>query len=333
MLSKVACALIACVTCSASLYPFVAPAGADQQVTALQHQAAQLSSEMLLEQLQIGGYEQQYDAALARVQQDRQDAAQTQGAIGVNQHRVGHDRTVLSKATVAAYEEGGSTAGVTPLFTDPGVEGNGHEYRDVLSGTVTDAVDQLLSDRQALRAKQATLQHLQAQDQASQDDAQQLVGEAQQTQQELQHQSAQVQGALAVAVAQQQAAAAAAAAVAVARARTVAAAASAPAGAGAPSGTADQPGTTGDPALNPFLQCVIQAESSGDYQAVSPTGDYMGAFQFSQPTWNEAANLAGLPTLLGVRPDQAGVAQQDTLAVALYSADGQAPWYDPCTGR
>ena len=56
-----------------------APADADQnsqQVTSLKQQAAQLSSEMLLEQLQIGGDEQQYNAALAQVQQDQQQMAQ-----------------------------------------------------------------------------------------------------------------------------------------------------------------------------------------------------------------------------------------------------------------
>ena len=56
----------------------------------------------------------------------------------------------------------------------------------------------------------------------------------------------------------------------------------------------------------------------------------MGAFQFSQPTWNEAAGLAGLPALVGVRPNTATKADQDTLAVALYNADGRQPWYDPC---
>ena len=37
--------------------------------------------------------------------------------------------------------------------------------------------------------------------------------------------------------------------------------------------------TATDPTLNPFLQCVVQAESGGDYQAVSPNGLYMGVFQ------------------------------------------------------
>ncbi len=85
-----------------------------------------------------------------------------------------------------------------------------------------------------------------------------------------------------------------------------------------------------DPSLPPFLQCVLQAESGGDYQAVSPNGLYMGAFQFSQATWNEAAQLAGLPQLIGVAPNDASKADQDTLAIALYDADGEQPWNDSC---
>jgi hypothetical protein len=78
------------------------------------------------------------------------------------------------------------------------------------------------------------------------------------------------------------------------------------------------------------LVCVRQAESGGDYQAVSPNGEYMGAFQFSQPTWNDAAQIAGLPGLVGVPPNTATKADQDTLAVALYNADGDQPWYGDC---
>ena len=56
----------------------------------------------------------------------------------------------------------------------------------------------------------------------------------------------------------------------------------------------------------------------------------MGAFQFSQPTWNEAAQLAGMPSLVGVAPTAASPRDQDLLAIALYNADGEQPWYDPC---
>ena len=87
-----------------------------------------------------------------------------------------------------------------------------------------------------------------------------------------------------------------------------------------------------DPALNPFLTCVVQAESGGNYGIVSPNGLYMGAFQFSQPTWNSAASAAGLGLLVGVPPNHATKAEQDTVAVALFALDGQQPWLgDRCS--
>ena len=60
-----------------------------------------------------------------------------------------------------------------------------------------------------------------------------------------------------------------------------------------------------DPTLNPFLQCVVRVESGGNYQAVSPNGLYMGAFQFSQPTWNYAAQASNWAILIGVPPNRA----------------------------
>ena len=92
------------------------------------------------------------------------------------------------------------------------------------------------------------------------------------------------------------------------------------------------PASSGDPVLPPFLQCVLRVESGGNYAAVSPGGTYMGGFQFSQPTWNEAAQLAGMPQLVNVPPNQATPAEQDDLAIALYQADGQQPWNDSCRG-
>ncbi|HUY22061.1 MAG TPA: transglycosylase family protein [Acidimicrobiales bacterium] len=75
-----------------------------------------------------------------------------------------------------------------------------------------------------------------------------------------------------------------------------------------------------------------RAESGGNYAAVSPNGMYMGAFQFSQATWNSAARAAGRPDLVGVPPDRASKADQDTVAVALYALDGQQPWLgDRCS--
>ncbi len=74
----------------------------------------------------------------------------------------------------------------------------------------------------------------------------------------------------------------------------------------------------------------MQAESGGNYGAVSPGGTYMGGFQFSQATWNEAAQLAGMPQLINVPPNEATPAEQDDLAIALYEADGGQSWNDSC---
>ena len=94
----------------------------------------------------------------------------------------------------------------------------------------------------------------------------------------------------------------------------------------APSPSANPYPGLADPALNAFLTCVVQAESGGNYGVLSPGGYYMGAFQFSQSTWNVAAQAAGRPDLIGVPPNQASKADQDTLAVTLYSLDGERPW-------
>ena len=51
---------------------------------------------------------------------------------------------------------------------------------------------------------------------------------------------------------------------------------------------------------DPFLTCVRARESGGYYGAVNPSGPYLGAYQFYQPTWNAAANHAGRSDLVGV---------------------------------
>lgn len=78
-----------------------------------------------------------------------------------------------------------------------------------------------------------------------------------------------------------------------------------------------------------FLVCTRTRESSGDYTAVN-LGGYYGAYQFSQPTWDLAANHAGSPQLIGVRPDRASPWDQDQLAWVLYQWRGNGPWGGLC---
>lgn len=81
-----------------------------------------------------------------------------------------------------------------------------------------------------------------------------------------------------------------------------------------------------------FLACTRAHESdtAGGYRAVSPSGTYRGAYQFHQTTWNTAAVWAGRPDLVGVLPDHASPADQDTVAAALYRRQGAAPWGGRC---
>lgn len=73
---------------------------------------------------------------------------------------------------------------------------------------------------------------------------------------------------------------------------------------------------------------VITCESHRNYRAVSRSGRYRGAWQFSQSAWNSAG---GPHTGDGVRPDRASRYAQDLHAYKLYRARGWSPW--PVCGR
>jgi peptidoglycan hydrolase CwlO-like protein len=81
---------------------------------------------------------------------------------------------------------------------------------------------------------------------------------------------------------------------------------------------------------DPFLVCTRARESHGNYGVVSASGKYYGAYQFALTTWDITASHAGRVDLVGVRPNQASVADQDDLAWALYQWQGKGPWGGRC---
>lgn len=88
---------------------------------------------------------------------------------------------------------------------------------------------------------------------------------------------------------------------------------------------------------HPFLVCTRSHESSHNgplyddgYGAINPSGTYRGAYQFSRSTWNNTANHAGRPDLVGVDPAAASVADQDAMALHLYEWQGNDPWLGRC---
>lgn len=68
-----------------------------------------------------------------------------------------------------------------------------------------------------------------------------------------------------------------------------------------------------------------RCESGGNYGAVSSSGTYRGAYQFSRSTWNSVASRS-YPHLVGVDPAAAAPADQDAMAMALYRSSGSGPW-------
>ena len=72
------------------------PVAADQ-VSSLKGQATQLAQDLVLEQLQIGAFQQQYDVDSARVQHDKSEIASTQDQIQSDASRVDRDRRRLAE--------------------------------------------------------------------------------------------------------------------------------------------------------------------------------------------------------------------------------------------
>jgi peptidoglycan hydrolase CwlO-like protein len=339
-LAALSAALVVSVT-----VPLLAGPGraAADQVGSLQAQAKQISQEMVQEQLQIGGYQQQYSVASERVASDARDIAQTQQQIGAAKRQVKSKMLLVRHLAIASYVFGGNESSISnaAVFAnnESTVQAAG-EYTTIAVGNLNKALDQLHTAQNDLQTRQASLQQQQAQDRSELNEQATSLAQANSSEAQLQTAQSQVTGQLAAAVAQEQAAQASAAAAAVAAAQRAAvppSPSSQPTSSASSASSAAPPptavgGATTDPALNPFLQCVVQAESGGDYGAVSPDGLYMGAFQFSQPTWNYAAQAAGLPGLVGVPPNTASKADQDTVAVALYALDGEQPWLgDRCS--
>ena len=322
------------------------PAGADQ-VADLTAQAKAVSERLIQEQLQVGAYQQQYSVASAKVTADGQAIDQIGQQIAQDHQLVSDKTGQVRRQAIRSYIDYGTSSANSSVGLFSGSQSTSQaatEYSAIALGNITTALDELRTAEGSLQAHQTALRQQQAQDQSDQTRRAADLQHANDSQAQLESLHSQVTGQLATAVANQAAAQSAAAAAAVAAAQRAAGKASStrapsPPRSNPPVAISTAPASTGtgaatgaDPALNPFLQCVVQAESGGDYQAVSPDGLYRGAFQFSQPTWDTAAQAAGRPDLVGVPPNTASKADQDTVAVALFALDGQRPWLgDRCS--
>lgn len=95
-----------------------------------------------------------------------------------------------------------------------------------------------------------------------------------------------------------------------------------------PAPPAQVAGRVAPPATGPTAaqwDALRSCESSHNYGAVSPTGLYRGAYQFSQQTWDWVAGVHW-PFLVGIDPAQADPGWQDVMAYTLYAMRGWDQW-------
>lgn len=93
-------------------------------------------------------------------------------------------------------------------------------------------------------------------------------------------------------------------------------AASAPVAPAATPSVSTGPAPSGD--VMAALQRIAQCESGGNPQAVSPSGQYRGKYQFDMGTWQSLGGTGD--------PAAAPEAEQDRIAAILYNRSGPAPW-------
>ncbi len=145
------------------------PVAADQ-VTNLKAKAAQIAQDLVLEQLQIDTYQQQYDVDGAKVQGDEAKIRSSEDQIRNDLSRVNRDHKRLQAEAVSAYinlypQLDGSMAGM--------FEGNQNQrlargvYERVVSGDIALTIDALHTDENELHAERVTLEQQKAQDQAT----------------------------------------------------------------------------------------------------------------------------------------------------------------------
>jgi len=73
------------------------------------------------------------------------------------------------------------------------------------------------------------------------------------------------------------------------------------------------------------LARLRNCESNGNYGAVSSSGRYRGAYQFSRSTWNSTAG-GFLDAYVNIDPAKAAPHIQDAMARLLWKHSGTSPW-------
>ncbi len=131
-------------------------------------QAAQITSELAADQQHLDVVSQQYDAAQQQVQQLSAQVDQIRTTIAQDQTVVGQDQSNLRQDAVTSYMDGSTGGGIQTLFTSNSEQASAaDEYRSVVSGDISGAIDSLDLAQSRLTAEQDHLQSAQSQAQTA----------------------------------------------------------------------------------------------------------------------------------------------------------------------
>ena len=309
-------------------------AGADQ-VSGLKAQAKTISEELVQEQLQAGAYQQQYSVASAQVARDQRAIAALQTQIKTDRREIAKRLHLVQHLAIENYILNGSVSSASgaALFAENvSTVQSADEYATISIGNLDEAVNQLQTAKRNEQSQQQSLVRQRTLDQSAQEHQASYLAQATASEHRMQAVQAQVTGQLAVAVAQQNAA--------LSRGR----------------GRCGDDGPQGHSAKERWhLVTAVLERNRGAIEHDGPHAPPVpglcgagrvrwqlpggvaerlvpGRFQFSQSTWNFAAEAAHRPDLVGVPPNLASKADQDTLAVTLFALDGERPWLgDRCS--
>ncbi len=247
-----------------------------------------------------------YNSVVARRDSLAASIAQTEA-------RVAELRRVVNARAAEVYMRASSRLDISLDLDDAADLDHGAALLDRATASDRDALDELMEQQEELDAQQADLS-------AREDEARRELAEVEASAAESDRDLA------------------------AAQARATAAALTSdasPSGANASLSSPSAPSTPAPPAYggtggthphhdDPFLTCVRARESGGNYAIVSSSGQYLGAYQFLQSTWNAAAANYGRSDLVGVPANHATPYDQDDVAWRLYSAVGNGPWGGNC---
>jgi cell wall-associated NlpC family hydrolase len=186
------------------------PAGADS-LTSAKAQAAQITSQLALDQQRLDTTAQQYDAAQQQLQQVGQQISQIKATVAQDRSQVAADTANLRQQAVSSYMAGTTGADLQTLFSSGSEQATvAGEYRSVASGDISGAIDALGVAQTHLASQQNQLQSAQVQAQGALNQATEARQAAQATVANQEATLSRVKGEIGTLVAQRQAADAAA---------------------------------------------------------------------------------------------------------------------------